>query len=92
MSKAKPCPFCGSDYYLTIHVDRLRVSSVSCDCGASVSIDCSRCSDPTVGMLVDGLVAMWNKRWCAVELAEDYRESRRGLPRRERMWQNEEEG
>lgn len=69
MTELRPCPFCGSDY-LMIHVDRLRVSSVSCDCGASVSIDCSRCSDPTVGMLVDSLVGMWNKRWCADEEAD----------------------
>lgn len=57
----KPCPFCGSDF-LVLHVDRLRVSSIRCGCGASVSIDCSGCSDPTVGMLVDSLIEMWNRR------------------------------
>lgn len=57
----RPCPFCGSEF-LVLHVDRLRKSFIKCECGASVSIDCTRCSDPSVGMLVGDLETMWNRR------------------------------
>ena len=61
MTELKPCPFCGSDF-LVFHVDRTHKSIIKCECGASVSIDCTRCSDPPVGMLVDSLTEMWNRR------------------------------
>ena len=61
MTVWRPCPFCGSEF-LVLHVDRLRKSFIMCDCGASVSIDCTRCSDPSIGMLVGDLEAMWNRR------------------------------
>lgn len=57
----KPCPFCGSDF-LKIHVDRMRRSFITCDCGASMSIDCSVCNDALTGELVDELADMWNER------------------------------
>lgn len=61
MTAWRPCPFCGSEF-LTLHVDRLYKSYIKCDCGASVCIDCTRCSDPSIGMLVDDLEKMWNRR------------------------------
>lgn len=61
MTELKPCPFCGADFMI-INVDRLHRSSISCVCGASVSIDSSRCSDQRTIELVDALVEMWNRR------------------------------
>lgn len=60
----KPCPFCGTEY-LTIYVNRMDVSYIKCDnhmCNGQVSIDCTRCSDPLVGSLIDALVEKWNQR------------------------------
>lgn len=61
MTGLKPCPFCGCDL-LVLHADRLDRSYIRCVCGASMSTDCSGCSDPPIEMLVDALISMWNRR------------------------------
>lgn len=62
MKELKPCPFCGS-IYQAIYVDREQDSWIRCsECGVAVTAEHHGCSDASCDMILEYLVAKWNRR------------------------------